>query len=99
MSSFLFTSYYNVMSSLKSVLCFGDRTTRSETSTETQCVFWWRKLMLAKNQNFFNSQKSIPAKYKELLVPIRDQKKSLFLWNSKSFFAVYQSSLQIIKSR
>ena len=39
MPSSLFTSSYNVMSSLKSVLCLDNKTTRSETSTKTQCIF------------------------------------------------------------
>ena len=42
MSSFLFTSCYNVMSSVTSVLYLDNRTTRSETSTKTQCTFCWR---------------------------------------------------------
>ena len=39
MSSFLFTSCYNVMSSLMSILCLDNRTTLSETSTKTQSIF------------------------------------------------------------
>ena len=35
MPSFLFTSCCNVMSSLTSILCLENRTTRSETSTKT----------------------------------------------------------------
>ena len=38
MSSFLFTSFYNVMSSLTSILCLENRTTRSETSPKPQCI-------------------------------------------------------------
>ena len=39
MSSFLFTSCCNVMSSLTSILCLDNRKTRSEASTKTQCIF------------------------------------------------------------
>ena len=48
MSSFLFTSCYNVLPSLTSIVCLDNRTTRSETSTKTQCIFWWRKYVHAK---------------------------------------------------
>ena len=41
MTSFLFTSCYIVMSSLTSILCLYHRTTRSETSTITKCIFCW----------------------------------------------------------
>ena len=41
MSSFLFTSCYNVISSLTSILCLDNRKTRSETSTKTQSIFCW----------------------------------------------------------
>ena len=48
MPSFLFTSCYNVMSYLTSILCVDNRTTLSETSAKTQCIFCWRKLIFAK---------------------------------------------------
>ena len=35
-----------VMSSLTSILCLGNKTTRSERSTKTQCIFCWRLNLL-----------------------------------------------------
>ena len=58
MSSFLFTSCYDVMSSLTLILCLDNRTTRSETLTKTQCIFCW-KLIIAKNFFSVYSQKFV----------------------------------------
>ena len=53
MSSYLFKSCYNVMSSLMSIFCLDNRAVRSEASTKTHCIFCWRwNLILAKIFNF-----------------------------------------------
>ena len=93
MSSFLFTSCYNVMSSLTSILCLENRTTRSETLTKTRC--WGVVSLFGRNSATFEIDVKCPNSSPQLndkqILFIEDNPATTkaFYFNGHNYIRVY----------